>query len=237
MMLSAGTLLPAFAQNDTPLEPDRPGLGEVAATVGADMFQVEFGYAYNERSALTSHEIGQLLLRYGVNDHLELRANIDSYVVTDEDAGYNGPGFGVKVHIHETAWASLGAATTVDLPTGNDPFGTIAERPRQDIRLLLESGLDRRLSLSINGGTSFYFADETQPQWFVIPTLDIYPTHRLGVYAGYARFYQEEPDEHWLEAGLTYLLSSDAQLDVNMGRQLDEARNRFFLGFGVAHRF
>lgn len=231
-MLLAGLAVPAHAQS---LAPDRPGSDTRAGTVAGETLQAELGYAYNHDRGFFSHEVGQLLLRYGVNAYLELRANINSYVVTEDDAGYGGPGFGAKVQAYATGWMGLGVATTIDLPTGNDPFGGIAERPRQDLRLIAESTLGR-LTLLVNGGTRFYFDADPRRQWLFIPALRARLTDRTYLHLGHAGFYRDGAEARWAEVGLSLRLAPRTLLDVNTGFRLD-ADERFFFGTGVAHRF
>lgn len=237
LLLAVGPSLPAHAQHRLPFAPDRPGFGHHASMVGAETIQVELGYAYNDHRDFTSHEVGQLLVRYGVNDYFEIRGHLDSYVITEDDAGYAGPGFGGKVQLYELGPSRLSAHTVVYLPTGSGPFDSVQERARQEVRLATDLRLNSLLTLSANGGTSFQFAGDAQRQWFFLPTLSVHPSNRLGFYVGHARFYSEEPTEDWVEGGLTYLLSPNTQLDTNAGWQLHEDGDRLFVGIGVARRF
>lgn len=65
----------------------------------------------------------------------------------------------------------------------------------------------------------------------------MHPNDRLGAYVGYASFYSDEPTKDWVETGITYLLTPNTQLDTNVGWQINEDGDRFFIGIGVARRF
>lgn len=217
--------------------PDRPGLGDGSSVVGPQVFQAEMGYALNDDSGFTQHEFGQLLLRYGVNHFLELRGGINSYVFTDGTDGYNGTSVGAKVRLWRSELAQLSGVATTGLPTGTGPFDTRDDRARQELKLAFDGALGSNLSLTVNGGLSFFYTDNAQTEWLFIPTLSSSLNERAGFYVGYAGFYAENGNANWVEGGLTYLVNPNTQLDVNTGLRLDERSDLFFLGVGLAHRF
>ena len=217
--------------------PDRPGLGDGSSVVRAQTLQAELGYAFNDNSGFTAHEFGQLLLRYGVNDFLELRGGINSYVVTDANDGYAGTSVGAKARLWRSELAQLSGVATTGLPTGTSRFDTRDDRARQELKLVFDGALGANLSLTVNGGLRFFYTDNAQTEWLFIPTLNSSLNERAGFYVGYAGFYAENADANWVEGGLTYLVHPNTQIDVNTGLQLDEASDLFFLGLGLAHRF
>ena len=216
---------------------DRPGLGDGSSVVGTQTMQAELGYALNSFDGFTQHEFGQLLLRYGVNNFLELRGNVNSFVFTDGDDGYNGTGVGAKVRLWRSGLAQLSGVATTGLPTGTGPFESVDDRARQQLKLAFDGALGTGLTLSVNGGLSFFYTDDAATEWLFIPTLSTSFNERTGFYVGYGGFYRENSNTNFVEAGLTYLTGPNTQLDVNTGLQLDEGSDYFFLGLGLAHRF
>lgn len=229
------TLAPSAVQAQ--VVPDRPGLGDGSAVVGTQAIQAELGYALNDFGGATQHEVGQLLLRYGVNDFLELRGGINSYVFTEADDGYNGTSVGAKVRLWRSNVAQLSGVATTGLPTGTGRFESRDDRVRQTLKLAFDGALGTGLSLTVNGGLSFYYTDDAATQWLVIPTLTTSINERTGFYVGYGGFYTENANSNFVEAGLTYLTTPSTQIDVNTGLQLDEGSDYFFIGLGLAHRF
>jgi hypothetical protein len=221
---------------------DRPSFGDGTATVRPGTFQAGLGYAFNG-NGLNSHDLGQLLLRYGVTDALEVRGGVNSYVVNESPVGngYVGSGIGAKLNLLETETSALSGVATVSLPTGTGVYDTIDDRARQEVKLAFDGALGEGLTLSMNGGASFYYSagvqDDRAVQWLFIPTLSVDVTDTVGAYVGYAGFYDEGSNENWVEGGLTFLSSLDTQFDVNTGLRVDENANDFFVGLGVAHRF
>jgi len=235
LLLSVAGPLAAHAQ----ISADRPGFGDGSATVAPGTFQAGLGYAVNG-NGITSHELGQLFLRYGLLDGVELRGGVGSYVLNESpfDDGYSGTSVGAKVRLFQTDVSALSGVATLGLPTG-DAFGT-ADRARQEVKLAYDGALGEGLTLSINGGASFFYDEGTQEdravEWLFIPTLSFGLTDDVGAYVGYAGFYTDGPNANWVEGGLTLLANLDTQLDVNTGLRVDEGSD-FFVGLGVAHRF
>lgn len=239
VLLVVGLSLP-FATR-AQIAADRPGFGDGAATVGAGTAQAELGYAFNG-NGVNSHQLGQLLVRYGLTGALELRGAVNSYVFTESplDNGYNGTGIGAKLRLFQNESGALSGVAALSLPTETGVFETRDDRVRQEVKLAFDGALGDRLTLSVNGGASFFYAagvqDDRAVEWHFIPTLSFGITENTGAYVGYAGFYDDGRNRNWVEAGLTLLQSADTQLDVNTGLRLDDRTDAYFLGVGLAHR-
>ena len=234
--------LPLAPSAHAQISADRPGFGDGTATVAPGTIQAGLGYAFNDNGA-SSQELGQLLLRYGVTDALELRGAVGSYVINESpfDNGYGGTGVGAKLRLFQNATSALSGVATLSLPTGTGFFDTPDDRARQEIKLAFDGALGEGLTFSVNGGASFFYAAGSQEdravEWLFIPTLSFGLTETTGAYVGYAGFYNDGLNANWVESGITFLTNSDTQLDVNTGVRLDANANGFFVGAGVAHRF
>jgi hypothetical protein len=271
LIVSLGLIPAAQAQEQTQVVPDRPGLGDGAATVDAGAFQAELGYQYsratvelfNDDVSLNSHNIGQLFLRYGAVDFLELRLGVGSLAVLtsseegDESAsGYVGAGqgagtfgttLGAKAEFLTTDVATLSGLASISIPTQTGDFDSRDDRARQEAKLILNTALGSGLSLTVNGGATFFwsaggneFVDgDRLTRWLFIPTLNIAINEQVGAYVGYAGFYNSEiPNDNFVEAGFTFLSSPTTQLDVNGGFRVDDnVDSEFFIGLGLAQRF
>lgn len=238
LLLGASVPLASSAQ----ISADRPGFGDGTTTVAPGTFQAGLGYAFNG-NGINNHELGQLLLRYGVSDRIEVRGGVGSYVVVESpfDNGYSGTSVGTKVRLAQTDVWTLSGVGSVSLPTGTGVFDTRDDRARQEVKLAFDGALGETITLSVNGGASFFYSagvqNERAVEWLFIPTLSFGVTESTGAYVGYAGFYNEFVNRNWVEGGITFLPNSDTQLDVNTGLRLDEASDGFFLGLGVARRF
>lgn len=238
LLASLGLPLDTYGQ----ISADRPGFGTGTATVGSGTVQASLGYAGNG-NGITSHELGQLLLRYGVSDRFELRGGINSYVVIEApfDNGYSGTSVGAKVRLFKNDISALSGVATLGLPTETGALSGPDDRARQDLVLAYDGALGDGLTLSVNGGTSFYYASGIQNDRDVevlfIPTLSFGLAESVGAYVGYAGFYDDGPTRSWVEGGITMLSNANTQLDVNTGLRVDDNGDGFFVGAGVAHRF
>ena len=89
--------------------------------------------------------------------------------------------------------------------------------------------------LGVNEADDGTFAELAQ-SWTVAASL----TDRVGAYGEYFAFFPldaDEADEHFLNGGLTYLLTDDVQYDVRAGFGLNDDAEDFFAGTGLSVRF
>lgn len=234
---------------------DRPGFGDGSATVSSQTVQVELGYSFTGNGA-NNHELGQLLLRYGVTPAVELRGGIGSVVLTDNqrpapvlattpepvvELGYTGTSAGVKGRLFHNNATTVSGLATLRLPTEAGHLGSADDRARQELKLAIDRAVGNRLALSVNAGTRFFYAagiqNDRAVEWLLFPSLSASLTESVEAYVGYAGFYSDGLNANWGEGGLTLLQSADTQFDVNTGLRLDDRSDAFFLGLGIAHRF
>lgn len=217
------------------LSADRPGFGDGTTTVAPGTFQAELGAAAANDDYGPTAEFGQLLLRYGIADFLELRGGIGSFALDAPDTEYTGTSVGGKLRLFQSPLSALSLVSTWDLPTGSGAYES--DRVSQTLALAYDGALGEGLGISVNAGTSIPYDGGASPSYRFIPTLGVDLTDQVGGYVGYAGFYSTGLNTNYLEAGLTLLTSPNTQLDVNTGLQVDENRDAFFLGLGLAHRF
>lgn len=245
---------------------DRPGFSNSAATVSQGTFQAELGYDLTQNTTgaetFSTHSLGLLLLRYGVTDGLELRANVGSIGFAEQpnplnagetefESGYfgagldgrqSGPSVEVKARLFQSATTTVSAFSQTSIPMlMGGPFETADDRARQTLALLLDGALGENLSLTVNGGASFFWSagdqeDRTVSALF-IPTLSFSVNEQVGAYVGYFGEYNEFANTNFVEGGFTFLANDDTQLDLNFGYRIDDNADGYFLGVGLAQRF
>jgi hypothetical protein len=279
LLLLVALLAPAPAQAQ--ISSDRPGLGDGASVVAPRTLQAELGYQFARTSFngsatllgqsidagadLNTHELGQLLLRLGATEGLEIRAGIGSYgwasasgevsgfgttgSVEENGSGYLGTSLGAKVRLVQTPAATVSGIATTTLPTETGDFETDDDRARQTLTLAADGALSEGLTLSINAGASFFWSEgdaerDRQVEYLFIPTLTVDVTETTSAYVGYAGFYSDDSQRldaentNVVEAGVTVLATPNTQLDVNGGLRVDDnVDSQFFLGIGLAQRF
>jgi hypothetical protein len=257
--LAGGVLLgPAAQAQDTPagdareqtpasIATDRPGFGNGSATMQPGFVQVELGYQYDRSpSEQRTHSLGQLLVRYGLLDRLELRLALNSFQiqdgpVIDRRQGFNDVGVGAKVNLVEGVNAPLRtpritAEVSTSIPAGS-PFGSDTAQP--DLRLEVDWPLTAGLGLSANVGYTAPGTSLDAGDLVLIGGLgaSVPGTQGLGAYAGYVAFPSVATGaaEQYVQAGATYLLGLDTQVDLHGGLRVDAGGG--FAGLGLAHRF
>lgn len=228
-------LAPPAAIGQDALSPDRPGFGDGTATVAPGTFQAELGAAAANDDFGTNAEVGQLLLRYGVADVLELRGGVGSFALDAPDTEYTGTSVGGKLRLVQSPLSSVSLVSTWALPTGSGAFAS--DRVSQTLALAYDGALGDDLGLSVNAGTEVPYGGDADPSYLFIPTLSVDIAEGVGGYVGYAGFYSVGLNTNYVEAGVTLLSTPNTQLDVNTGLQVDENRDAFFVGLGLARRF
>ena len=228
------------------IAPDRPGFGDGTATVAPGTVQLGLGYALDRETGRapgeTIHEFGQVLLRTGVTQALEVRGGVGSLKATADGSGYEGIGLGAKLRLLRTPLTALSGVATTTVPLGTGEFEPGDRRARQELKLAFDGALGDGLTLSMNGGASFYYDEGLQEdrdlEALFIPTLSVGLSETTGAYVGYAGFFGKSANRNWVEGGLTFTPNPDTQFDVNTGLRVDDnVDTGFFVGIGLATRF
>ncbi len=219
------------------ISPDRPGMGEGTSVVAPKRLQLESGYGFVASDAATSHDFGQLLVRYGVSSWLEARAGVGSYVVHDApvENGYSGTTLGGKVGLWQGERVNASALSTWGLPTGT---GVYAESDAwQAVALAFDASVAGPVAVAASLGHTFAYGGESPAQTSFTATWGVEVNEAIGIGLGYAGFYEEGPNQNYLEGAATYLVNDDVQLDVNWAYRMGGDASEVHLGLGVARRF
>jgi hypothetical protein len=215
--------------------PDRPGLGDGAHVVGAGVVQLEAGTSLARAGAASTVTVGESLVRIGLGGSLELRLLPGSVVFAPGESGALDPAVGLKVPLRRgDEGPRFSAVLGATLPVGSDAF--TSDESTGSATLVGEFGVTNVVGVAVNVGYSFPLDDVGEGVYALIvtPGLSIASVDGLGIYGGYAGFYGDAGDVHMIEAGVAYAATSNAQLDLNWGRETDSGS--WFLGFGVAVR-
>lgn len=245
--LLAACTAAAAAADDDPLVSDRPDFTESAVTVTRGRTQIELGYTHTEIGDLEVRSIGELLLRIGWTEIVELRLGVGSWVRVDgpgaDLSGNEDLSLGCKIRLSDPLPAgsrlpqvAILLATT--LPSGSKEFRNDDAQPSLTVALAWELG--ERTSLGSNVG--YARVGESGDRFGEISaslSLGRTITDRLGGYVeAYAMNRQEgRGEDQVLNAGITWALSEDSQLDFRAGTGLDSDGADFFVGAGAAWRF
>ncbi len=236
----------AFADED-PLITDRPDFTESAVTVTRGRTQIEAGYTFTETGDFEEQAIGELLVRIGWTEILELRLGINSWVQVDgpgvDVSGNEDVSIGCKIRLSDplppgSKLPQVAVLLATTLPTGSDEF-SVAD-PQPSAVLALAWDLSERTSIGSNVG--YARVGETGSRFGELSAslaLGHTLSERLGGYVELYAFTRQEGqgDDQFVNAGFTWALSPDSQLDFRAGTGLDSDSADFFVGAGAAWRF
>lgn len=224
---------------------DRPDETEAPALVPKGFLQVETGFFYKEFSRDISEDLirgyNTSLLRYGLLENLELRIGTD--LIKREEKGNeaeNNTGLtplllGAKIGIAEEkgVFPEIGIMGHIYLP-----FLAVTEYRPETV------GVDFRFAFShnfLNSDLTYNVGaqwQEDSPEATFIYTIS-YAYDITGNFGAFAELYGDLPEddsaEHFWDAGITYDLSQNVQLDAFIGSGFNNSQ-RIYLGGGISFR-
>ena len=243
---------PAASPAGRSLAADRPDFTEAASTVGRGVLQIEFGYTFggdwSGGNSVQTHTLGELLLRAGVAaDWLEVRVAASPVTrVSSEGSGASDSGIedlylGAKLELTRQAGRlpALALLPQMTLPTGSTLFS--GGRALPGVNLVYSWDVPGGLSLAGSTQVNLAVADDdgSYPEWAQSAVAGAGLGTRGGVYGEWFAFLPtgaDAPEEHYLNAGLTWLTADDSQWDIRVGVGLNDAAEDFFAGVGAAIR-
>lgn len=246
-VLSAVASPSAEAQEEA-LVTDRPDFTESTASVRPGRWQIETGYTYEEVERQELHNLGEALLRIGLTELVELRLELPSYVDQSgplgDARGLGDAAIGFKL---ETAAGSdeprflepaMALLVSTTLPTGDSEIGEPHLQP--SVLLALDWAVSDRLGVGSNVGLSYASADGEQ---FAEASFSVALGADLrGDWGGFLEYFAFFPESaggdptHFVDGGVTYLLSNDFQLDLRLGTEIG-GETDLFAGVGLAYRW
>jgi hypothetical protein len=236
------------AQAGPPLITDRPDQTESAVVVPRGAFQLEVGGTHSDAGARTTN-LGGALLRVGVAAPVEFRLGFAGWHVLAQDpanlSGFGDLDVGAKVVLTpgngpSPAVAILGYVT---LPVGHEAFGAGGLDPH--VRAALAHELPGGFGLGYNVGATWTTetdqtgAESLRTDAIYTVTLGRSLAERLGAFVeGFGVWGLSAGRDSWhaLDAGLTYALRPNLQLDVAAGLGLSDAAENWFVGGGISVR-
>lgn len=228
---------------------DRPDETEAPSTVAKGYLQIESGFFYRDwRNDPRRHKewaYNTTLLRYGLLDNLELRLGTDVVQLWERPHGQEiqrtETGFepllaGVKFGIAEEngIFPEIGFMGHVRLPfAASEQFRP--ENMGVDFRFAFTHTLNENSDLSYNFGAEWH-NDASRPTYIYTISYGYDLTDQLGIYGElYGDLHEDESAEHFWDAGITYLLSQNFQLDAFVGTGIN-APQQLWTGAGFSWR-
>ncbi len=248
LIISSSTL----AQNNTleePLITDRPDATESPNTMTKGYLQIETGASYDtfqERNIKNeNYTYSTTLIRYGLINNLELRFGLDfteglttinGIKLNNITSGFSPLLLGIKTSIAKEngLLPEIGLLGHLYLPfsANNDYKPTTTG---VDFRFAFGHTISANSSLSYNLGASW--RDDT-PEASYVYTIAFGQniTNKIGAYAElYGDLPENNNANHLWDAGLTYLINNDIQLDATVGSSITKGQD-LMLSAGISFR-
>lgn len=229
---------------------DRPDQTESSSVIPRYFLQIETGFVAEtdefDSQKRTSLAYNTTLLRYGLLENFELRLGLEylgEEIENDHDDskssidGISPLHIGFKVKIaDEKGWApEIALLGGLDLPF-----------PAQDelkpdysaafLRFAFSRALSDNISLGCNLGAQ-YDGNSAAPEYFYSAALGIGIFENLGAFIESYGLLRDSGDaSHMADAGFTYLIAPNFQLDVSAGVGVNENAPDSFFGFGLSWR-
>ncbi|MEW6284572.1 MAG: transporter, partial [Candidatus Eremiobacterota bacterium] len=234
--------LPASGQElEDPLITDRPDQAEAPYTVGSGRFQIESGVLYELDRGGGDRVLTPTLLRVGTGPDTELRIEGDLLTFEQRRVGLSDFSLGAKVNLTDQDWGALALLGRLNFPTGTNGFAGHAVVPELALLSAFPLSEEWALAVSLQGGLP---RDDTTGdrylQGFFATALGYSISERLGVFVevfGNGPQGDGGPFELATDAGLTYLLSEDLQLDLAAVKGLSATGLDWGVTLGVSARF
>lgn len=222
---------------------DRPNVTDAVAVLNQGTFQIEAGYSITDGSAglyeITSKTTPNLSLKYGLTDRIELRV-LTNYRIQER------PGFedinGLDPITISPKFALLEQdgiipKTTLTLAftfpnTGKKEFQVIDFN--YSFRGLFEYQIQ---SITWTNSLGMDFIDNDENVLAYTTVLGTPITEKLGVFVELYGYENDGNSSQNLDAGLTYLVNNDLQIDFIYGFDLNSDFDFYNLGFGLAYKF
>ena len=259
--LAQASVSPASGQL-TPIVTDRPSESAGPTPVPRGVVQIETGYKFSrfltDGKRTDTHELPDLLLRFGVVRGFEVRVTAIGYGFKNLDSdgrreepeqpiqkdGFHDVSVGVKWALTEEGARrpALSLLADVSVPVGDPGFTDDYVNPK--LLLLFTNTLTERLSLTYNVGPSFITFQETGEKRTVVDLaytamLSGPVTERTAWFAelfGSFALSDARTSRHSVQAGLTFLAARNFQLDVRAGVGAVADVPTWLLGTGFAVR-
>lgn len=235
------------AQDGYPISTDRPSFSDGTQIIPLGRWQLESGYTFSRVQGTDAQTLGELLLRFPLNRETELRISNVSFAIVSDGAGMRNEGptdavLGIKNRIKTgVAGKSPDLALIVQstVPTGASDFTVDRNQPAIKLAWFFQADGDDGFGGNVVW-SSLGSGEAEFDQW----GLGIYWAKTLSQRTGlFLEAYKllpstkDGPDALFFDAGITHTLNPATQIDFRIGSGINQSRDGWFVGFGVAYRF
>jgi len=214
---------------------ERPDQTESSTTIPVKSLQMEVGFLGGSDNNENKYLLPTALFRYGLSRSLELRlaghiAGINDKLTSKSYFGLIGTELGVKIQILNREGVNTRIAYIYHLLIPSGPSDIIDSHPGMTNKFALSHDLNEFLKLSYNIGYNYSGTGSGDLIYSV--ALGVGLSDKFGFYIEPFGAYSEF--KNWIsnfDAGFTYLLKDNLQLDISYGSGLNQKMHYLSLGF------
>lgn len=239
------------AQEQVPeLVTDRPDQTESSSVVPHRSLQIETGLYWGNDETETYKQktlvYNSTLLRYGLLERMELRLGMeyisDEIEIKNTDTVINSTGLsplylGFKIYVtEEDGWIpEIAFLAGVGIQeAGHKDFRSPHTAP--GARFSFSHTLSERFSIGYNLGAE-WDGETAIPSYYYSFVFGAGLTEKIGAFVeAFGLIPEDGESSHLIDAGITYLLLPNLQLDFSGGLGLNEEAIDSFLSFGLSYR-
>lgn len=218
------------AQEDV-ITTDRPDQTETADIVPKGHFQAEIGFVHQSESEDSEEfSLPSTLWKYGVNNIFEIRV-ITEYAYNKETdsiaRGFKPVIAGLKMNLcHEKGILPETSIITQVKISKLASKDFKAKYLAPDILLLFQNTVNDKIDIGYNAG-AIWDSETGKPTYEYTLSPNIKVSDKMKVFfESFAYILPHERPDHWVDAGLMFLLTKNIQLDVAGGYELS-AHNHY----------
>lgn len=238
-----------YSVENLELNTDRPDQTESSALVPVGLLQLESGYVFEKteikRYIKESFIYNSSLLRYGLTNNLEFRISYDYIKETEEIEGIklsNKKGIspviiGIKTKLaDETLYTPASSFLFyMSIPKWASPeLQTNYSMP--GFKLALSKNINENLSFGANLGADWIDTESYGIGFYSLVmglTFNEYTAAFVEVYGNYSSF---DIPENKFDAGITYSIIPNLQIDASFGLGLSKYSPKYMIGSGISLR-
>ena len=214
---------------------DRPDQTESSTTIPGKSLQMEVGFLCGSDNYENKYLLPTALFRYGLSKNLELRlaghiAGITDKLTSENYFGLIGTELGVKIQVLNRDKVNSKIAFISHLFISSGPSDMVDSRIGTTNKIAVSHDLNEFLELGYNVGYNYSGSGSGDLTYSVAVGVGL--SDKFGFYIEPFGAYSEF--ENWIsniDAGFTYLLKDNLQLDISYGSGLNQKMNYLSLGF------
>ncbi len=236
-----------IAQEKAGMVTDRPDQTESAFVVPMKGFQIESGFSFEKyNSEINNTTYNSTLLRYGLLEKLELRlglaySGIHVKMIPNnfDESGFAPFTLGAKFLLNEEGEGlpQLAFMSSFTIPkSGTKSFQN--KYMGADFRFSGQYSLNEAMSFGANLGVAWSGSEYgNSAVGIYTAVIGMSLSEKLGAFAELYGFLPKKgQNDHRWDAGLTYAVNEDLQLDFSTGVGLSKVSPDFFISLGLSIR-